>query len=69
MNHEICIASCGNCCSKSILCEVCTENTLKSNGLSIDYKNRIKDLNKFSHSGSEYSNLGRELKTILKELS
>ena len=63
--------SCGCCCSQIYPCDSCIENTLKSNGLSLEYKERLKGLSHqdYSHCPPTYSPFHLEVKKIIRELS
>jgi hypothetical protein len=63
---------CGICCGKEIPCEKCLIDTLKSNGISLDYLDEIKGLKVESrgHSGHwarHYSELNKKLSEIIEQ--
>lgn len=66
-NSIIC-ASCGNCCSKQILCEKCEISTLQANGLSENLAPQISGLKKVwpGNGGFKYSELYNKLSELKK---
>lgn len=61
----LCISSCGLCCTQKTLCPRCVLSTLKANGISEIYENRIKDIPHREYDGNY---LYDELRKILKHL-
>lgn len=68
--NSICCCSCGLCCSKESLCEVCEISTLNANGLPSELATEIKGLKMKSYNygnGFEYSELYNKLRELIKK--
>ncbi len=70
-NIGICVTSCGrdNCGIFSpTLCPICVQNTLKANGLGLEYTDRIKDLDHRGHGRISGCDVSDEIRAILRGL-
>lgn len=66
------IYSCGKCCCEPTICEKCRANTMRANGLPVEWAGKIQGLKQVAsgysgHYASEFSELTTEMRKLCAE--